>query len=251
MTIGNANIPTAEADALEAVLRWAVEKRIEANVSYSEGARWISLRTNFLQYDSENNILQLAVLREGRETGPSGSLPGPGHSVGISFRRGHRKCLFLSTLLLVQPGNGDSETLIVRVPKQVRSVQRRAYQRVVVPEGHFVAAKIWEGGAPQKGAVAWPVCSGKLINISMGGALVEARVDQNPRLSSGEIVGIEITARPGVSLLFDGMFRHSVASGACHLGLGFHFPALEHETPGRSSISDLSEFINRVRGMRC
>ena len=252
MTTIVGKIPESQIQVQDEVLLWAVEKRVEASVSFSRDAQWITLRTNFLRYDAAQGVLQIEVCRAEADSAASLALPNPGDKIGVSFRRGHKKCLFVSTLMMIQPTGetGDcGQTLVLRVPKQLRSVQRRAYQRIVVPEGVFIAAKIWEGGVPVRDSMAWPICSGRLANISMGGALIESRVDQNPRLSSGEIVGIEIMLKPGMALVFDGMFRHCVATGNCRIGLGFHFPALEHELPGRSTIDELSSFISRVRAM--
>ncbi len=254
MTLSTETQTTEQHDAQGTALAWAVEKQIEANVSYMLDGRWTSLRTVFVRADAEQGVFQLAVNRTPAGDSTSQTMPAIGEQVGISFRRGHKKCLFVTPILTVQsgvgPDNAQTELLVLRTPKGMRSLQRRAYQRVVVPEGVFVAAKIWEGGVPVDGAVAWPVCSGRVANISMGGVLIETRVDQNPRLSSGEVVGVEITTRPGASLMLDGMYRHCMVDGEQRLGLGFHFPAIEHELPGRSSITDLAEFVAKVRAMQ-
>lgn len=247
-------IPTAESDAQAAILQWAVEREVEANLSVASGGRWMSLRTHFMRFDPAQGIIQVAVDAPEEGSSPSPGLPPQGERVGVSFRRGHKKCLFVSTLIMSQSECGKDgikrDTLVLRVPRQVRSIQRRAFQRVIVPEGVFIAAKIWEGGIPEEGSMSFPVCSGRVANVSMGGVLVETRVDQNPRLSSGEVVGVEIAPRPGESIVLDGMYRHCVTDGRNRLGLGFHFPGIEHELPGRASITQLSDFIARVRSMQ-
>ncbi|MBX3395148.1 MAG: PilZ domain-containing protein [Phycisphaerae bacterium] len=242
-----------ESDSQTAVLNWAVEKQVEANISFAMEGRWVSLRSVFRRFDAGNGIIQVVIEEDAPESGEN-RFPGTGEQVGVSFRRGHKKCLFLTHVVTAQPEkNADGRTnvgVVLRLPSQVRAIQRRAYQRVIVPENTFVAAKIWEGGVPTEGAVAWPVCSGRVANISMGGVLIETRADQNPRLSSGEVVGVEITTRPGESLLLDGMYRHCVMDGQRRLGLGFHFAGIEHELPGRATIQQLSDFVARVRAMR-
>lgn len=246
--------PNAESESHSTVLNWAVDKQVEANVSFSNESRWHNLRTNFRRFDPEQGIMQVVVANGSNGEPQSVPMPSTGEQVGVSFRRGHKKCLFLSTLMMVQAerdaDGSNIETLVLRLPKQVRAIQRRAFQRVIVPEGIFIAAKIWEGGLPGSGSDSWPICSGRVSNISMGGVLVETRIDQNPRLTSGEVVGVEITTRPGEAILLDGMYRHCVMDGQQRLGLGFHFPGIEHELPGRATIAQLSDFVARVRAMQ-
>ena len=221
-------------------LEWAAEHKPDITISRATEDGWEHLRARFMALDSQNGVLKI--------TYPLSSSSGPppeiaiGEELGVSFRRGHKKCLFVSPVAMrcrEPDGQGEAaESLVLRTPKEVRELQRRVYQRQVIPQESFIAVKIWEGGIPLEGAVAWPLCSGRVVNVSVGGILVDVRVDQNPRLCAGDVVGIEITTRPGSpAICADGQYRHCVMSGEQRLGLGFQFVGLEHERADHSSAT--------------
>jgi hypothetical protein len=110
----------------------------------------------------------------------------PGQQVGVSFRRGHKKCIFSTIIVLRRnepAGSGAAlDTLILRCPEQMHELQRRAYERVICPPDRFIAVRLWEGlGAGHEGS--WPLCSGRVANLSVGGVQIDIRQDHNPQLS--------------------------------------------------------------------
>lgn len=236
--------------ASSSALEWAAENKPDITISRATEGGWEHLRSRFMALDSQNGVLKI--------TYPLSSSSGPppeiatGEELGISFRRGHKKCLFVCPVAMRcrephAPGEA-ADTLVLRAPKEVRELQRRVYQRLVIPQESFIAIKIWEGGVPVEGAVAWPLCSGRVANVSVGGVLVDVRVDQNPRLCAGDIVGIEITTRPGSpAICLDGQYRHCVMTGEDRLGLGFQFVGLEHDLEGHSSVLEVAEFVRHLR----
>ncbi|MCG8406832.1 MAG: PilZ domain-containing protein [Phycisphaerales bacterium] len=242
-----------EPTAQRSILEWAVEKRADIMVSCATDEGWINLRSQFIRFDPEQGLLQITY-----PMAPDLGAPPEltvGMALGISFRRSHKKCLFVSPIVMRRvesDENGDQrDTLILRTPEQMRELQRRAYQRVTIPSDHFIAVKLWEGGVPDPQAVAWPLCSGRVANMSMGGVLMDIRADQNPRLRVGDVVGIEITVRTSSQpIVVEGRYRHCVMHGKDRLGLGFQFLGLEHEVEGRSSIMEVAEFVRNVRLLR-
>ena len=237
--------------AKESVFDWAVRKKADLAVSYPVENGWVNLRSQLIQFDADQALLQIAypfMTQQG--TPPEIAI---GTQLGISFRRGHKKCLFVSPVVLrnrATAEDGDQiDALVLQAPEQVRELQRRAYQRAVIPTDWFVAVKLWEGGLPDEGSVSWPLCSGRVTNISVGGILVEIQADHNPRLRAGDNVGVEITIRPGSPPLFvEGRYRHCVMNGQDRLGLGFQFVGLEHDLPGRSSLIQVADYVRSIRG---
>jgi hypothetical protein len=90
-------------------------------------------------------------------------------------------------------------------------------------------------------------------NISVGGVMVDIRADQNPRLCVGDLVGLEITVVQGRKpMLLEGQYRHCTLTGPDRIGLGMQLLGLEHEVPGRASITDVAELVrNLMRGGAC
>jgi len=224
----------------ESMLAWAAERHVDVNVTQCVEGEWQTFRAVFASFDSDKNAIVLQEVAEKQSLDVSLQ---PDIEVGVAFRRGHKKCLFTTKIT-----GQDGDTLLLREPQSVRAVQRRAYQRVNIPAHRFIPVKVWEGGLPNSGEVCFPICSGRVANISMGGVLVDVRSDQNPRLQDGDMVGIEIIRRPDVKpLLLEGQFRHCVTEDAERLSLGFQFLGLEHDLPGRSSLSEVAEYVRGVR----
>ncbi|MFQ5412199.1 MAG: PilZ domain-containing protein [Phycisphaerae bacterium] len=237
----------------ESLLQWAAGKRADLVTSHAVDGGWVNLRSRFIRFDQDQGVIEIAYPQPGKHQAPPEITVG--QRLGISFRRGHKKCIFVSGVAMRREEVDDRgvriHTLILCVPDRIRSLQRRAFQRIIIPPDEFIAIKLWEGGVPDSGSVAWPLCSGRIANISVGGVLVDIRADQNPRLRVGDLVGVEITTRPGQPpVSIDGQYRHCVQDGEERLGLGFQFLALEHDIPGRSSIMEVADFVRGLRRTR-
>lgn len=240
ITIG----PTSQ----RSILLWAIRRRVPATISILVEGSWHNYRSQLLGL--EGNLLRVTYPT------PVGDAPvveiTPGEQMGVSFRRGHKKCLFVSSAVLRQSeddGSGERlDALVLRVPEEMRELQRRAYQRVIVPPDWLIAVKIWSGGLPLDGEPAVPICAGRISNISVGGVLVDIRADQNPRLGVGDIVGLEITPHPGRRpLLVEAQYRHCAAIGGDRIGLGLQLLGLEHNVPGRASIVEMASLVKQVQ----
>lgn len=229
---------------------WALQKRAELMISCAVDGEWVTLRSHVLRVDTEQQIVQIAYpMPHGHQTQVEIS---PGDEVGIAFRKGHKKCIFVSPVVVRRRdediGGSPMDTLIVRMPKQVREFQRRAYQRATVRGDRLIPVKLWQGGAPRGSDGGFPICSGRLVNVSMGGVLMEIREQQNPRLRTGDQVGIEILPRPDAApIVLEGRYRHSVARGDGRIGLGFQFVGLEHGSADKSIMETLAEFVRSIR----
>lgn len=241
---------TLNEQSVRSILAWAAERQSPISASLLTEGRWCILRSQLMQYDPAGHALKILypfVAEEGRQ--PEITI---GQELGISLRRGHKKCVFVCRVLMRQSDHSDSgqrvDCLILRAPRQMRELQRRVYQRVIIPEDRFVAVRLWQGSLPSQGEPCWPICSGRAANISLGGVLVDIRSEQNPRLGVGELVGVEITHMPSKPpLALEAQYRHCLMTGPERMGLGLQFLGLEHDRPNRTSIAELAGF---VRGLR-
>ncbi len=249
----------ADPSPIESVLVWAASKRVPVTVSLEQDGCWQNVRTQLVEFDAGEKLLKLelappaSVGGEGIAVAPLALQLAPGQLVGMTFRRGHKKCVFVTRVVVLQSADGSdpggaAPTLVLRAPRDVKELQRRSYQRITLPPDQFVAVRLWQGGLPSKEQTVGPSCSGRVGNISLGGVLVDIRKEHNPRLAAGENVGVEITPRPGAApLLVEGQYRHCVITGEDRLGLGIQFLGLERERPGCSTLADVNALIGDVR----
>lgn len=233
-----------------AILSWAAERQTPITASLLTEGRWCNLRSHFVRYDIDRNLIQIVYPISVDTLAPPEIAAG--EELGISLRRGHKKCIFVTTVMMRsmdKSADGQAmDTLVVRGPKEVRELQRRVYQRITVPQDRFIAVKLWQGGLPASDTSTWPLCSGRLDNVSVGGILVDIRSDQNPRLGVGDLVGVEITESPGrPPLLAEAQYRHCVLRGPGRMGVGLQFLGLEHDLPNRASISQIADFVRSLR----
>ncbi len=239
-----------DAETTNAVLNWAAQRRVPLTVSINREGQWSNLRSEFIRYDAKQGALQILYPIAGADSIPP-EITGE-DELGLSFRRGHKKCIFVAQVVVRQriemEDKSFADALLLKIKGGLRELQRRAYQRVTVPADQFIAVKLWEGGLPDSSDAAWPLCAGRLSNASVGGILVEINSQQNPRLSVGDAVGVELTPVQGKPpMLFEGQYRHCCLVGKDRLGIGLQFIGLEHEVQGRTSITQLAEFVRNLQ----
>jgi len=159
---------------------------VDVNVTQCIDGEWQTFRAVFGSFDAQKNTIVLQEVAE--KQSPNAALKSD-VEIGVAFRRGHKKCLF-TTKITGQEG----DTLLLQEPTTVRAVQRRAYQRVNIPSHRFIPVKVWEGSLPNSGEVSFPVCSGRVANISMSTIRVDPPkelagqpVERIADLSTGEV----------------------------------------------------------------
>jgi hypothetical protein len=236
--------------ASRSVLEWAVERQVLIAVSMCTEGQWHNMRSQIFRFDPSQKVLQITFPIVS-DNGPPPEI-GTGDKLGIAFRRGHKKCILIGQVVLRRneagPDNQSIDTLLLRVVDGLRELQRRVYQRIAIPRDRFIAVKLWEGGIPSPGEPSWPLCAGRLANVSVGGILVEVRADQNPRLGVGDAVGTEIiVAHHREPLVVESHYRHCCLEAEDRLGLGLQFIGLEHNLPGRASIAQMAEFVKSLQ----
>ncbi|HVP11593.1 MAG TPA: hypothetical protein VMV94_10445 [Phycisphaerae bacterium] len=238
------------AQASQSVLQWAAERQLLLAVSLCSDGRWHNMRSQLFRFDPSQGLLQITFpLISDTDAPPEIS---PGDKLGISFRRGHKKCILLGQVVLRRSETGADggliDTLLVRTSDGLRELQRRVYRRIAVSRDRFIAVKLWEGGVPSPGQPSWPLCAGRLANLSVGGILVEIRADQNPRLGVGDPVGTEIiVAHDREPLIVEAQYRHCCLESDGRLGLGLQFIGLEHNLPGRASITQIADLVKSLQ----
>ncbi|HEY3244078.1 MAG TPA: PilZ domain-containing protein [Phycisphaerae bacterium] len=173
----------------------------------------------------------------------------PGEELGVTFRRGHRKCMFSAR---VQPpasvvlGDRRHTALVLSWPDWMQEFQRRVYQRVAPPPDQSIEVHVWRGGAEQRPASSAAAGSGvhvgAVCDLSVGGmAMTLAGVHP---LRAGDALGCAFSARPNDEpFVLDATLRHVGRDAEGRSVLGLQFVGLETSGYGREAVTRLAKTV--------
>jgi len=220
---------------IDEALYAAAERQVPATINICGENGWSGFRTRMLAV-RDRHILLEAPQPENGDT-PRPFLPAD--RVGVTFKFKHHKHVFSATVAEVTTesldGGPAGSVLHVCSPTRMQRMQRRAFDRVNVPDNRIVRASFWLGGRQNEPAGTTPdqpVWSGRVENISAGGFQAAADGCPADALSTGEAVGVRIRFGVGEETIYtDAQFRHgTVENGKVHLGFQFVGLGLTPET---------------------
>jgi c-di-GMP-binding flagellar brake protein YcgR len=170
----------------------------------------------------------------------------PGEELGITFRRGHRKCMFSAQVLqAAQAGtpSGPVAALAVGWPEWMQEFQRRVYQRVTPPPDGPIEVHLWPGGVEWRPSAAHGgVCVGRVTDLSVGGMAVT--MAGTCALRMDDALGCAFAPRPeDEPFVFDATLRHVGRDAESNAVLGVQFVGLETSTYGRLAIARLARIV--------
>jgi c-di-GMP-binding flagellar brake protein YcgR len=203
-----------------------------------------------LQADLANHLLILEQpMHEPDQVPPELA---PGEQVGVTFRRGHKKCMCSVTIQrmldYMLPDGASVRAMEIPWPDQLQQMQRRLYYRAVVPMGRRIEVSLWEGDilANEPAELRQrPHHLGLLQDISAGGCRVVFDKSRDPLLHEGDTVGIQFQPDPRCEpIRIDAVFRHSEEFAQNKLSLGFQFVGLEMTAEGRHALQALSRIVS-------
>jgi c-di-GMP-binding flagellar brake protein YcgR len=178
-----------------------------------------------------------------------------GQLLPCSFRKGHRKYLFVSAIIdstrLDLDGRSE-EAYILAWPEGIQQVQRRLYFRAAIPNEMALAVKIWPSTPAMDVTppAAPPIEAGQLIDISAGGAQVELKSTDNLVLDRSYLCEIEMP-KPEHSVLVQAQARRvQVVPGANQCRFGMQFVSLDHSPRGQETLLKLARFTNYLRSLQ-
>jgi len=174
-----------------------------------------------------------------------------GERVGLTFRRGHKKCM-CATIVLdagLDILRGD-ETLAACVelqwPEMLQELQRRVYHRAT-PPGRRVHVRFWAGGVAARAdaqAREGGVLSGVMLDLSAGGIRIQTTDVAPDMFTEGDPVGCAFAPKPrGDTLVIDATFRHLEIMPDGSAALGLQFVGLETSERGKHTLSLLAGIV--------
>ena len=238
---------TISGERQDNLLEDSINRRLRTTVTRHTPEGWRTFKSSFMAGDRTSRTILLKVLLP--EDMPPQADPNQGDSLGVTFRAGHKKCMFSARAQSVVR-EGGAAVVTVSWPDNLEQLQRRVYERVVPPRGMVVPVRFWQeqpGSTMPEGDRK--IRHGQLEDISAGGM----------RLKTGDLTDIEIGSafrcvfapQPGApTVIADAVLRHHEATDRGRASLGFHFLGLETTPEGRMVLDQIARIVMHFQRTR-
>jgi len=231
---------TTTVDQCSDMLREAIRRGLHLTITYRGSVGWRSYKGIFAQAPIEQS--QLAACMK-MDEGPQGyGLPRAGSSIGVSFRFGHKKCMFASTLRSVREAN---EGLIVTMdaPSRLSHLQRRVFERVMLPPDAAIAVRFWHEDEDAKPPQQRDIRYAQLEDLSAGG--MRMRGSKVGDLTIHSTFRCAFSPQPNSPVLvLDAVLMHREEVENGRASLGFHFIGLEATPQGQHNLENLARAVH-------
>lgn len=238
MTIAN----PAEIGAL---LSEAAQRRTHTALTYPSGTGWATGKGLLIESEAGGRTFQIQPLPEPEEPAPVFS---PGQYVGVALRRGHRKCLFCSSVVRGS-GSGGRSCVVLGWPDHVQVLQRRMYYRMEVPADREVVAALVprrHERFEERLLSEAEATVARVLNVSVGGCAV---VVEGPP-PAGWVLGgtFWCRLRDGDRKLpvLEANWRHITAGEGGQVIVGFQFVGLEFAGAGSRAMRELVQLVGEL-----
>lgn len=241
------NIPT---DRKDAIVQAAIDKGVLCVVTYGAPDGWKTLKAKMVEGAPGDRVVLCA---ESRDQTDIGNELFSGQRLGISFRRGHKKCMFASIVLDRKaisdhgsPDSGSSLRIEAQWPQLLQELQRRVYYRVC-PPGRKVRVRFWAGGVSARAgddADKVKAYTGTLLDVSAGGMRIYTTDVAPDTFMEGEPIGCSFVPKPRAeTIVLDAVFRHFQREDDGQYSVGLQFVGLETTDRGRGILASLAGVV--------
>ncbi len=240
---------------LDQILQDSIERRNLLVLTHDSPQGWRLFNSRFVGGAPSSRVLHVEtpVARAEHDV----QLPRRGDTLGVTFRFGHKKCLF-STILEAIEVDGHEGVAALRWPDCLQQLGRRAYERARPPKDVIIAVRFWRtdatrgedaGGihsSSREVSKDRAVCHGQLENLSAGGMRV--RVADPNQIQVGDAYRCIFAPRPGKpSLILDAFVRHREAAHQGRVSVGFQFVGMESAPQSRRTVDRLVRMVNEFK----
>ena len=195
---------------------------------------WLSFKSKMLA--CTNGLLWLEIPPASEGVQAKAFLPEK--ECGLNFRLNSYRYFFTGTL--TGPGKftlssgQEIDAFSSQLPQRLDRLERRAFQRVDVPEGRMARASVWVGPNHR------PIWLGKLMNISMGGFQMRTSVTALNFFETGDVVNVSLSFGSNeLPLTVEAHYRHGTVDGSMCL-LGFEFTSLNFTPESKFAFETLA-----------
>ncbi|MBN1124345.1 MAG: PilZ domain-containing protein [Sedimentisphaerales bacterium] len=169
--------------------------------------------------------------------------------VNITFQADYNKYLFDTNIAGFEDSSAsdDQQKILLELPDRIECVQRRAYQRVPVPEHLNVLVQFWHRGYTDECSEvpAENYWQARLRDLSVGGAQIAIDLDQKPNFRVSQVVGMQFTPLSyQTPIIVEGQVVHlaeKTENGV--LIIGVEFLGLEAYGQGREKLHRIKDII--------
>ena len=236
-----ANSHVSNDEQRENILCTSVERRLRLVVTHRQDGCWRAFKGQFQMPLDRGRTFAALMEDAGDESGPTLK---PGETVGVSFRVGHKKCMFSTTLKSIENLHGERQFHFTW-PTQMQQLQRRVYERITPPAGHVVAVRFWRADTdnqPDKREVK----HGQLEDLSAGGMRIKvASVIDVETDTAYQCVFAPRGGAPPV--MIEATLRHREAGEQGRISLGFQFIGLETSPEGQKVLDRLARIVGQYQ----
>lgn len=230
----------------DAILQQVIARGTRVTVTERGESGWRMHTGTFLPETGGEGLIWVELGDEPREPGGVGGAGlAPGREIGLTFRRGHKKCICCCTVERCESGGGGVTRIGLRLPRQVQELQRRVFERTEPAKDCPIEVELRAlpgGTSTSTGAVI----RGSLIDISAGGIRVRTSAAGKIEVGAGYLCSLRSDAAR-MALTVEAVLRHAEAPVDGTASLGLQFIGLEASTQGYEKLLGLARFVKSLQ----
>jgi len=233
------------------LLREAVSRQAPLTLNCRVAEGWTTGKSFLLGYEAGGCELIVAY-----PSGPSGMQPEivAGQTIGVSFRRAHRKCVFETRVVgrcNYSVGRvEDVPALQLEWPESIFEMQRRVYYRTPVPRDAELPVQVQLRDDDDGGEEEVSVCRGRMRDVSAGGLSVVVADEDNPRWRPDTRVACKfMTAASGPAMNLYGHMRYLYEQPEGGVRMGVQFVGLDTDGEARSVLGQIIELTRQFQAI--
>ena len=220
------------------LLHTALMKKMPLAITKKQGEDWEMYKSHIISIQGHRMVISMPEAREGQVPMDADK----GQELALSFKKGYNKCLFTSRIISsgrteTDPGK-FTETLMIYIPEQVEKIQRRVYERTMVPEGDLISVNFWPVNDSKNRY------TGELTDLSGGGVGVNVKKEVIPTIESEQHCTVQFVPLPGHEpIMATAIYRHISEPEDTIRKIGFQFIGLETSEQGRMILRRIGRVV--------